>query len=131
MIPANSFDEDMVFQTEVQTGRTYGLYSDKIQGYVTDAEALRQAVYKLLNTEKYEYPIYSFNYGIALEDLIGKDPDYVAIEVERRISECLLTDERVSDVTDFIFEENGDELRISFLVKSIYGDMNVTKEVTY
>lgn len=131
MIPGNSFADDTVIQTEVQSSRTYGLYPDKIQGYLTGADAVSQAVYKLLNTEKYEYPIYSFDYGIALEDLIGKDPDYVVIEIERRISECLLADERISEVTDFVFEEIGDELSISFLVKTIYGDMNVTKEVTY
>ncbi|SHO48148.1 DUF2634 domain-containing protein [Anaerocolumna xylanovorans] len=131
MIPANLLEDDLIIETEVQSSRTYGLYPDKIQGYITDADAVWQAVYKMLNTEKYEYPIYSFDYGIALEDLIGKDPDYVVIEIERRISECLLSDERISDVTDFEFEENGDELHISFLVKSIYGDLNVTKEVTY
>ncbi len=131
MIPANSFAEDMVIQMEELQDRTYGLYPDKIQGYLTGADALWQAVYKLLNTEKYEYPIYSFDYGIALEDLIGKDPDYVIIEIERRISECLLSDERISEVTDFEFDEKGDELNISFLVKSIYGDLNVTKEVAY
>lgn len=131
MIPESLLEDDSVIETEVQSSRTYALYPDKIQGYITDADAVRQAVYKMLNTEKYEYPIYSFDYGIALEDLIGKDPDYVVIEIERRISECLLSDDRISDVTDFEFEENGDELHISFLVKSIYGDLDVTKEVTY
>ncbi len=131
MIPANSFTEDGMVQGEAEVSRTYALYPDKIQGFLTDVEALQQAVFKLLNTEKYEYPIYSFDYGIALEDLIGKDPDYVVIEIERRISECLLSDERISEVTNFEFEENGDELYVSFLVKSIYGDLKVTKEVTY
>ncbi len=131
MIPANSFAEDITVQAESEVNRTYALYPDKIQGFLTDAEALQQAVFKLLNTEKYEYPIYSFDYGISLDDLIGKDPDYVVIEIERRISECLLSDERISEVTNFEFEENGDELYVSFLVKSIYGDLNVTKEVTF
>ena len=129
MIPVSSIPETLVISEEVETNRTYQLFPDKIQGYVDNAEALKQAIHKMLFTEKYQYPIYSFDYGIDFEDLIGKDTAYVTIELKRRITECLLEDERVLSVENFRFELNGDEIRCIFEVKSIYGNFTMTKEV--
>ena len=36
-------------------------------------------------------------------DLYGKDPDWVRLEVERRITEALMQDDRISDVSEFAF----------------------------
>jgi hypothetical protein len=83
----------------------------------------------VLSTERYEYPIYSFNYGIELENLLGKDPVYVQIELKRRIRECLLRDDRITEVDNFKFEVNGDEIKCTFDVHSIYGDLTASKEV--
>lgn len=35
-------------------------------------EAVKQAVYKILQTERYKYVIYDWNYGVELEDLLEK-----------------------------------------------------------
>ena len=131
MIPANRIPENFLINEEVDTSRTYQLLKDKTQGYTNNLEALKQAIYKVLGTEQYEYPIYSFDYGISLENLIGKDIAYVSIELERRITECLVEDERIISVNQFAFETSGDELICSFTVKSIYGEINVVKEVSY
>ena len=45
-------------------------------------EALRQAVYLILNVERYAYPIYSRNYGSELVDLIGQ-PEQVQLMKRR------------------------------------------------
>jgi len=130
MIPRASIIDVELFPEEViETSRTYRLSSDKIQGYTDGLEALKQAIYKVLNTERYEYPIYSFNYGIELESLIGKDRAYVQVELKRRISECLLRDERITGVDNFRFVISGDEMICTFDVHSIYGDLTVTREV--
>ncbi len=129
MIPEDSIDTDLVVTDEIETSQTYKLSSDKIQGFVDELEALQQAIYKVLNTEKYEYPIYSFSYGIELESLIGKDPVYVQIELKRRIQECLLQDERISNVDNFVFTVTGDEVLCTFDVTSTYGELTITKEV--
>ncbi len=124
-----SLTTDLELSEEIETSRTYKLSAGKIQGHTDGLEALQQAVYKVLNTEKYEYPIYGFSYGIELEDLIGKDPAYVKIELKRRIRECLLYDERITEVENFIFSSRGDQLLCSFNVTSIFGSLNITKEV--
>lgn len=129
MIPNVAIDVDLKVTEDKETGKTYKLSSDKIQGFANELEALQQAIYKVLSTEKYEYPIYSFSYGIELESLVGKDSTYVKIELKRRIRECLLQDERITSVDNFNFAVTADVILCTFDVKSIYGEITVTKEV--
>lgn len=131
MIPVNRIPENFNVNEETDTSKTYQLLKDKTQGYTNNLQALKQAIYKVLCTEQYEYPIYSFDYGISLDNLIGKDLAYVSIELERRITEGLMEDERILSVNQFTFETTGDELICSFTVKSIYGELNIVKEVRY
>lgn len=128
MIP-QAYDEEFEILSDIYTTKTYKLFDDKIQGFTDELDALQQAIYKVLSTEKYEHPIYSFNYGIELDNLIGKDPAYVKIELMRRIKECLLQDERITNVNNFQFIINGDEMLCTFDVTSIYGTTSITKEV--
>lgn len=130
MIPKSSINIELSPEESIETSRTYKLSGDKIQGYVDGLEALKQAIYKVLNTERYEYPIYGFNYGIDLESLVGKDRTYVQIELKRRISECLLQDERITGVDNFKFEFNGDQLKCTFDVHSIFGNLTISREVS-
>lgn len=130
IIPETSIDVELVPESEIETSRTYKLSETKIQGFIDGLEAVKQAIYKVLSTERYEYPIYSFSYGIELENLIGKDRDYVKIELKRRIQECLTQDERITNVENFQFTENGDILNCTFDVVSIYGELTISQEVT-
>lgn len=129
MIPKSAISPDLEISHLNQTSKTYKLAETKIQGFADELEALQQAIYKVLNTEKYDYPIYSFSYGIELENLIGKDNGYVKIEFKRRIQECLLQDSRIQSVDNFEFAGTGDELHCTFEVNSIYGKVTITKEV--
>ena len=131
LLPNASIDVDLTGTEELETTRTYKLTPNKIQGFTDDLGALEQAIYKVLNTEKYEYAIYSFSYGIELESLIGKDPVYVQIEIKRRIKECLFQDERVTSVDNFSFNITGDEMLCTFDVVSIYGDLTIQQEVSF
>lgn len=124
-----SLTTDLELTDDIETSKTYQISDDKIQGILDGGEAVKQAVYKVLNTEKYEYPIYSFNYGVELEDLVGQDPVYVKIELKRRISECLLMDERITGVENFSFISSGSRLQCNFDVISIFGSIPITREV--
>ena len=130
MIPQSSIDVELTTQESIETSRTYKIAGDRIQGYTDNLQALKQAIYKVLNTERYEYPIYSFNYGIELENLLGKDPVYVQIELKRRIRECLLRDDRVTEVDNFRFEVAGDTIQCTFDVHSIFGNITVSRGVS-
>ncbi len=129
MIPNSLISAELTLEDIVQTTRTYKMTESKLQGYIDEINALEQAIYKALSTEKYEYPIYSFYYGIELGNLIGKDRDYVKIELKRRIKDCLFQDERITSVDNFQYQENGDAISCTFDVQSIYGDLNIRQEV--
>lgn len=122
-------DDNLIISEEIETSKTYKITSGDIRGYTDELEALQQAIYKVLSTEKYEYPIYSFSYGIDTESFVRKDAVYVRIELKRRIKECLLQDERIQNVDNFEFITDGDTLTCSFDVMSIYGELTVSKEV--
>lgn len=127
-MPNNLIDTDLEIIEALETTQTYKLTDIKIQGFIDKLEALKQAIYKMLDTEKYEYPIYSFSYGINLVNLVENDIVYGKIEMKRRIQECLLQDERIKSVDNFIFTVTGDEILCEFSVTSIYGEINITKE---
>lgn len=103
---------------------------DRIVGYTDDLEAVKQAIYLILNIERYDYPIYSWDYGIELKDLFGKPIPYVMSELPDRIKEALTMDNRIVDVVDFEFERNKNKLHTSFTVKTIYGNVPSSVEVT-
>ena len=129
MIPQSNIDVELSLDESIETSRTYKMVGDRIQGYTDGLDALKQAIYKVLNTERYEYPIYSFNYGIELESLLGKDPIYVQIELKRRIRECLFRDDRITEVDNFRYEVDGDTIQCIFDVYSIFGNLTASREV--
>mgnify|MGYP002596929252 CR=1 FL=1 len=118
----------MVLREQTFEGKTYKVLPCKIEGYVDDLEALKQAIYKVLDTEQYEYPVYNFSYGIAWKELIGEQP-YVRAEMKRMIQEALLRDDRIREVDGFSFSFTGDMCQCSFNVFSIYGDIEIETEV--
>ena len=79
----------LVLQEQTYTNQTYKLSEDKIEGFTDGLEALKQAVYKILATEQYEYPVYDFTYGIAWKELIGEERPYVRAEMTRMIRAAL------------------------------------------
>lgn len=107
--------------------KTYKMHIDdnRIQGTITqDLEAVKQAVYKILNTERYKHVIYSWDYGVELADLFGKPMPYVLPEIPRRITEALTQDDRIDDVTDFDISYTKDgAVSVKFTVVSVYGDL--------
>ena len=105
------------------------LDSGRIIGQCDEREAVQQAVYNILNTERYQYIIYSWNYGVELRDLFGKPIDYVMSEAERRITEALTQDDRIEAVDGFSFEKGWKTLSVEFTVHTKYGSFRSTKEV--
>lgn len=107
---------------------TYKLNLDtkEVKGYTDGIEAMKQAIYKILRTERYKYAIYDWNYGIELADLFGKPRAYVYSELKRRIREALFDDDRILEVDNFIFgAPERDVVTVSFEVDTIFGDIDI------
>lgn len=133
MIPTNSGFLAETITTKSQPSKTYRMHvaAEKISGKADDLLAVEQAIYKILNTERYEYLIYSWNYGIELADLFGKPIPYVYSEVKRRITEALLTDDRINEVKNFELSHKGGDVSAKFEVVTKYGTIQTQKEVKF
>ena len=103
---------------------------DRISGYVDDLESVKQAIYLILGTERYQFPIYSWDYGVELVDLFGKPIPYVMSELPRRVKDALIQDDRIEDVINFAFETNGNKLHTTFTVVTNIGNVETELEVT-
>ncbi len=115
----------------IQTSRDYSLNSNS-NNIIDDLLAIEQVAYKILNTQRYIYPIYSWNYGIELDDLYGKSVIYVCAELENRIIDALTYDERISKVHDFVFDTSKKRIvSVTFIIDTIFGQLQMLKEVDY
>lgn len=117
----------------VQSSKTYKIdsFNGRITRKIDELEAIKQAIFKILQTERFENVIYDDSYGVELIGLIGKPKEFVKSDIERIIKEALVVDERILGIENFnIVDETKDILKIEFKVNSIYGDIKLESEVT-
>ena len=132
MLPNRNNDISTEYEFVESPTKTYAMQldGDRIRGKTDERKAMEQAIYKILLTERYQYLIYSWNYGIELKDLFGKPIPYCCVELERRIKEALLQDTRITNVYNFEFENPKFEtVLVKFTTDTIFGEVNITKEV--
>lgn len=134
MIPSMNSILTTEIEVESEGTKNYQMhFTEKfINGFVDELKAMHQVIYKILNTERYQYIIYSWNYGIETLDLFGEPISYVCPEIERRIIEALTQDDRIESVDNFEFDysEKG-KLHVTFSVHTIYGDLEEERVVNY
>lgn len=134
MIPSTTAFLEQDFEITEQPTHTYkmNLESNLIRGYTDGQEAMKQAIYKILNTERYQYVMYSWNYGIELLDLYGEPVSYVCPELERRITEALTWDDRIQSVDNFEFNiSKKGEILVTFTAHTVFGDVVAEKAVNF
>lgn len=94
---------------------------ERVTGYTDGEEAVKQFIYKCINTEKGIYPIYP-NFGVKKRDLFGKPKNYAFVVLTRRISDALMLDDRIEDVYEFKYHEDWSQdlnLGMSFKVSLV------------
>lgn len=117
------------FEIQQAPSKTFRMHDKALAGYVDGKDAVRQAIYCILNTERYDWLIYSWNYGVELKDLFGKPIGLVRSKIKKRIKEALMQDDRIQGVDAFSFEVSGRKLSVMFTVHTQYGDVETSKEV--
>ncbi|EGT5272152.1 DUF2634 domain-containing protein [Clostridioides difficile] len=138
MLPSDNLEYDIEdvsiinFDVRQEPSKTFKLNMErnKVDGICDDVEALKQAIFLILNTERYEHLIYSRNYGVELNDLIGEPISYVIPELERRITEALIQDDRIENVDNFEFQNVKGKVHCKFTVYSKYGNIKAEKVVS-
>lgn len=104
--------------------------TDTVKNYTDSIEAMKQAVYLIINTERYKHVIYSHDYGVELADLFGRAISYVYPVAKQRIKDALEWDDRIDLVDSFSYEvKKKGELSVYFTVHTIFGSFDTEKVV--
>jgi len=116
-------EQDFTFATV--PGRTYRLdpKAGAVKGHVDGLEAVKQAIYLTLSTERTEFEIYSWNYGVEIKNLIGQPIELVCARIENTITDALMQDDRITSVVDFAFSREPGKLLATFTVGTSEGDI--------
>ncbi|CAI3227430.1 DUF2634 domain-containing protein [Clostridium neonatale] len=117
-------------ENTIQATKTYKIKDGKVVGFCDGKEALEQTIFFILSTERYKYLIYSDNYGSEFENVPNIDRDILESELKRRINEALIQDDRIESTDNYIFNYDEDSVLVKFTVFSIYGDLEIEKEVS-
>ena len=110
----NFSDYEIDFDNNCLTGRI-----------ITGLEAVKQWIKIVLNTERYSFYQYSWDYGSELNTLIGKryDKDFITSEVNRMINDCLVSDTSgIDSIEDLNVDFNDDTITCSFNVNTLFGE---------
>ena len=131
MIPSKNSVLSTTLKVERQPTKTHKMIIESgiINGFCDSQEAMKQVVYKILNTERFENIMYSWNYGIELKDLFGEPVNYVISELQRRITEALVQDDRIQSVDGFEYQTDRKSISLTFVVHTIFGDIQSEKVV--
>lgn len=114
-----------------QPSKTWYINKDtnRIQGEADGITAAQQAVDIILNVERFLWQIYSPYSGMQWDGLIGQNPGYVASEIQRRMKDALLMDDRIRGISDFSYTMDGNSMTVSLTVDTVYGETQTTVEV--
>lgn len=132
MLPVSE-DLSENYEEEVMPSLAWKLDSETMtmEGTVDGIDSVKQAILCILNTERYEYLIYSWNYGVELVELLGEPISYAVPELKRRIAEALEQDDRINGIRDFQFDtSNQGTVLVSFVAETIFGTLGIEKEVS-
>ena len=90
-----------------------------------DNEALmRQAINIRIQIERFQYTIFSSNVGMQTIDLPGQDLPLIISDLQRRITDCLMCDDRINNVENFEFNQLDEHsILVTFDVDTIFGIM--------
>lgn len=129
MIPIR--DTQRALPRERQPEMTFFIEEDAgtVRGLTDGHEAVRQAAWLILHTERYLHLIYSFDYGTELGDLAGSRDSFLFPEIKRRVTEALLVDDRITGTSEFEFHRQGTRVEVRFTLHTVYGDMELEWEV--
>ena len=102
----------------------------RLRGRGDNYEAVRQAVEVIVNVERFRWQIYSPNFGIELDGLLGNDPGFAASELQRRLSDAFLPDSRILGISDFSYTFENGVLTAEVTVNTVCGPVKTGVEVT-
>lgn len=101
----------------------------RLRGRCDNYEAVRQSVEVIVSVERFHWQIYSPNFGMELDGLLGTEPGYAASELRRRLSDAFLPDSRILGIADFSYTFQDSVLSASVTVNTVFGPVGTSVEV--
>lgn len=94
---------------------------------VEGLEAIKVWVWKAIKTNRFEFDIYSWDYGCEITSLLGKGftKAFISSEVKRYIKDALLINPYILSIDSIEVSFNKDVLVIETNITTIYGTGNV------
>lgn len=123
-----SIDTEITYEDQPTVTFYIDPIAKQVRGYTDELSAMQQAVEIIMNVERYKFQIYTANFGVELEGLIGEDFGFVSSEIRRRIEDSFYPDTRILGTSNWEFNWDGsiESLTISFVVHTVYGNLSYT-----
>lgn len=98
---------------------------------ITGIDAVKQWIKLCLDTPRYRYTQYPWNYGTDFDELVGKGYTLGDLKpiLKRMVTEALSENKEIKSVSDFVIEKNGDYVSMSFRVETDYGDADYSQNI--
>lgn len=112
------------YGVDFETGQLTG-------GIVEGIEAVKVWIWMCLHTQRFRYPLYSWDYGADLEQYIGQTitEDFLNADCEDEIREALTVNPYIEDIEDFKASFDNGYLYISFKAVTKFGETEVEYNV--
>lgn len=115
----NETTEELPIEYEINfdTGQLTG---KKVSG----SEAVKVWAWMALQTMRYMYPIYSWNYGSQINDLIGQkySDEYTRSLIQKMLEDCLFVNKNIIAVKNLACSYADNKLTAGFTLVTKYGE---------
>lgn len=118
-------------EIEKQNNKGYRVVDNRVAGYVDGVDSLEQAISFILATERFRFITMSDNVGVEFEELFGENRDLAELKLKDTITEAILSDDRVEEISFFgITRISRNTFKIELEIKNNIGDsIVIVKEV--
>lgn len=120
--------------SQLKMPKEYGVdfSTGQLTGQIVEGkEALKVWIWNCLKTQRFRFPIYSWDYGADLEQYIGQTvtEEFLNTDCENEIKEAMLVNPFITGITNFSASFAGSRLKISYTAETRFGDVEVSYDV--
>lgn len=103
------------------------IFEDGNPKIVSGNEAIKVWVYKAIKTTRYQYEIYTWDYGCEIESLFGKgfQLGFIESETKRFIEEALIVNPYITKINKIDVEFSKDVLTAYVDLETVYGRLDM------
>lgn len=115
----------------IEIPKEYGINfaTGQLTGKIVEGiEAIKVWVWLCLRTQRFRYPIYSWNYGTDMEQYIGQGLtiEYLETDLKDEIEEALRVNKYITGIEDYNCIQTGSKVQIQFTIQTTLGSLKET-----